>query len=47
MSAQAVLISTPRAIQLERILYATDFSPASERALPLLNLDRNVPFSPR
>jgi nucleotide-binding universal stress UspA family protein len=37
MSAQAVLISTPHAIHLERILYATDFSPASERALPIVS----------
>lgn len=37
MSAPAVLISIPRAIHLERILYATDFSPASERALPIVS----------
>lgn len=34
MSAQPVVISIPPAIQLDRILYATDFSLASERALP-------------
>ena len=37
MSAQPVLISIPPAIQLDRILYATDFSPASERALPIVS----------
>lgn len=37
MSAQPVVISIPRAIQLERILYATDFSAASERALPIVS----------
>lgn len=37
MSAQPVLISIPPAIQLERILYATDFSRASDRALPILS----------
>lgn len=37
MSAQPVLISIPPAIQLERILYATDFSRASERALPIVS----------
>ena len=37
MSAQPVLISIPSAIQLDRILYATDFSRASERALPIVS----------
>lgn len=37
MSAQPVLISIPPAIQLDRILYATDFSRASERALPIVS----------
>jgi hypothetical protein len=37
MSAQPVLLSIPQAIQLERILYATDFSRASERALPIVS----------
>lgn len=37
MSAQPVVISIPPAIQLERILYATDFSRASERALPVVS----------
>jgi len=37
MSAQPVGISIPPAIQLERILYATDFSRASERALPIVS----------
>lgn len=37
MSAQPVVISIPPAIQVERILYATDFSPASERALPIIS----------
>ena len=37
MSAQPVLISIPPTIQLERILYATDFSRASERALPIVS----------
>jgi nucleotide-binding universal stress UspA family protein len=37
MNAQPVLISVPPAIQLERILYATDFSRASERALPIVS----------
>jgi nucleotide-binding universal stress UspA family protein len=37
MSAQPVVISIPPAIQLERILYATDFSRASERALPIVS----------
>ena len=37
MSAQPVLLSIPQTIQLERILYATDFSRASERALPIVS----------
>lgn len=37
MRAQPVLLSIPQTIQLERILYATDFSPASERALPIVS----------
>lgn len=37
MSAQPVVISIPPAIQLERILYATDFSEASKRALPIVS----------
>lgn len=37
MSAQPVVISIPRPIELRRILYATDFSRASERALPILS----------
>ena len=37
MSAQPVLISIPPAIQLDRILYATDFSRASGRALPIVS----------
>lgn len=37
MSAQPVVISIPRTIELRRILYATDFSRASERALPILS----------
>jgi nucleotide-binding universal stress UspA family protein len=37
MSAQPVLLSIPQTIQLQRILYATDFSRASERALPIVS----------
>lgn len=37
MSAQPVLLSIPQTIQLERLLYATDFSRASERALPIVS----------
>jgi nucleotide-binding universal stress UspA family protein len=37
MSAQPVVISIPPVIQVERTLYATDFSPASERALPIVS----------
>lgn len=37
MSAQPVLISMPPEVQLDRILYATDFSMASERALPIVS----------
>lgn len=37
MSARPVVISIPRPIELRRILYATDFSRASERALPILS----------
>jgi len=37
MSAQPVLFSIPQTIQLERVLYATDFSQASERALPIVS----------
>ena len=37
MSAQPVLISMPPAIHLDRILYAADFSSASERALPIVS----------
>lgn len=37
MSAQPVVISIPPAIQVERILFATDFSRASERALPIVS----------
>lgn len=37
MSTQPILISVPPATELERILYATDFSLASERALPIVS----------
>lgn len=37
MSAQPVVISIPRPIEVRRILFATDFSRASERALPILS----------
>jgi len=37
MSAQPVLISIPPTIRLEKILYATDFSHASERAVPIVS----------